>query len=304
MKKNPNGLIAMLFMLLLIVPTLAPQKASAASPYADGEYSVPFNVLKDTGSEPSATAEYVVSPAKLIVQNGKMHVVMTLNNSSWWQYFRVNGAEVQVVSEDKANDKRVVKFEVKDLTQLVGAKIHIIVTGIPGFTYDNKYDIRFKFNSSTIPLAPVAEKPAPPPAPTPTPKPAESEKVTTTPSPKPADTKEVKQPEVTPKVEEKPAPSKEEAVSQKTEETVVEKEQVSTEAVEPTESVDTEASVNEESAEEKEPKVDEVPEVMAESADEKVEAVSTSNASAIWFIIIIAIVLAGAVILFIRKRKS
>lgn len=304
MKKNPIGIFAMLFMLLLIVPTLAPQKASAATSYADGEYSVPFNVLKDTGSEPSATAEYVVSPAKLIVQNGKMHVIMTLNNSSWWQYFRVNGAEVQVVSEDKANDKRVVKFEVKDLTQLVGAKIHIIVTGIPGFTYDNKYDIRFKFNSSTIPLAPVAEKPAPTPAPTPTPKPAESGKVTTTPSPKPADTKEVKKPEVTPKAEEKPAPSKEETVSQKTEEPAVKKEQVSTEAVEPTESVDTEASVTEESAVEVAPEVEELPEVTAEPTVEEVEAISTSNASSIWSIIIIAIVLAGAVILFMRKRKS
>ena len=304
MKKNPISLIAMLFMLLMIVPTFAPQKAAAASPYANGEYSVPFSVLKDTGSEPSATAEYVVSPAKLIVQNGKMHVVMTLNNSSWWQYFKVNGAEVQVVSEDKTNDKRVVKFEVKDLTQLVGAKIHIIVTGIPGFTYDNKYDIRFKFNSSTIPSAPVAEKPAPTPASTPTPKPAESGKVTTTPSPKPADTKEVKKPEVTPKVEEKPAPSKEGAVSQKTEEPAVEKEHVSTEAVELTESVDAEASVNEESAEKKKPEVEEVPEVTAEPAVEEVEDISTSNASSIWFIIIIAIVLAGAVILFMRKRKS
>lgn len=288
---------------MLIVPTLAPQKASAASPYSNGEYSVPFSVLKDTGSEPSATAEYVVSPAKLIVQNGKMHVIMTLNNSSWWQYFRVNGAEVQVMSEDTANDKRVVKFEVKDLTQLVGAKIHIIVTGIPGFTYDNKYDIRFKFNSSNIPLAPVAEKPAPKPAPTPTPKPAESEKVTTTPSAKPTDTKEVKKPEVTPKAEEKPAPSKEEVVSQKTEESAVVKEQEPNEAVEPTESVDAEASVNEESAEEEEPEVEEVPEVTAEPTVEEVEAISTSKASPIWFIII-AIVLAGAVILFMRKRKS
>ena len=292
MKNTVLFLVAMIVM--LIIPTFVPQQAAAASPYADGEYTVPFSVLKDTGSELSATAEYVVSPAKLIVQNGKMHVVMTLNNSSWWQYFRVNGAEVQVVSEDTANDKRVVKFEVKDITQLVGAKIHIIVTGIPGFTYDNKYDIRFKFNSSNIPLAPVAEKPAP--TPTPVPKPAEPEKAATPPVQKPVDTKEEKTPEVTPKVEEKPAPSKEEVIS---EEPLVEKEP--TEAVE---SVDTEASVNEESAEEEEVEVEEQPEVIEEPIVEDVEAVSESNTSPIWFIIIIAIVLAGAVILFNRKRKS
>lgn len=292
----------------LILPILAPQQAAAASPYADGEYTVPFNVLKDTGSETSATAEYVVSPAKLIVQNGKMHVVMTLNNSSWWQYFKVNGAEVQVVSEDTANDKRIVKFEVKDLDQLVNAKIHIIVTGIPGFTYDNKYDIRFKFNSSNIPLAPVAEKPEP----TPTTKPTESEKATATPPQKPAETKEEKKPEVTQKVEEKSAASnsKEETVSEKAEEPAVEK---TIEPVAPTEPADTEAEVteaviNEESAEEEELEVEEVsneqPEVKEEQAVGEVEADSTSNAGPVWFIIVIVIVLAGGGLLFIRKRKS
>lgn len=303
MKKNPIVLIAMLFMLLLIVPTFAPQKAAAASPYANGEYSVPFSVLKDKGSEPSATAEYVVSPAKLIVQNGKMHVIMTLNNSSWWQYFKVNGADVQVVSEDTANDKRVVKFEVKDLTQLVGAKIHIIVTGIPGFTYDNKYDIRFKFNSSNIPLAPVAEKPAP--TPTPTIKPTESNKATTTPSPKPTDTKKEKKPEVTPKVEEKSVASKVDVDSQKEEKSVVEKEPMPTEPVESTESIDAEVPASEDDAKEEELDVEETAEGIEKQVVEEVEADSTSNSGSIWIIIILAIVvLAGGVLLFFRKRKS
>lgn len=295
MKKNVVFLVALIVM--LIVPTFAPQKAAAASPYADGEYTVPFSVLKDTGSELSATAEYVVSPAKLIVQNGKMHVIMTLNNSSWWQYFRVNGAEVQVVSEDTANDKRVVKFEVKDITQLVGAKIHIIVTGIPGFTYDNKYDIRFKFNSSNIPVAPVAEKPAT--APVPKPKPAEPEKAATTPVQKPADTKEEKTPEVTPKIEEKPA--KEEVVSEKKEEPVVEKEPAITEPVEP---VEEETSTTKDDAVEEETEAKEAPVEKAEPVVEDVKAISKSNTSPIWYVIIIAIVLSGAVLLFNRKRKS
>lgn len=296
-------IFSVVLMLMLIIPTLAPQQAAAASPYADGEYTVPFSVLKDTGSEPSATAEYVVSPAKLIVQNGKMHVVMTLNNSSWWQYFKVNGAEVQVVSEDTVNDKRVVKFEVKDINQLVGAKIHIIVTGIPGFNYDNKYDIRFKFNSTNIPLAPVVEKPEP--TLSPTTKPTESEKVTTTPSTKPSDTKEEKKPEVTPKVEEKPVTPKKEAVSQPTEESV-EDEPALTEPTNADSSAheeDDEATANDDDAKE-ELEVEEEPEVTEEQVIEEVEADSTSSSSPIWFIIVIAIILTGGVLLFTRNRKS
>lgn len=299
MKKNVIFLAAM--MLMLIIPTFVPQKAAAASPYADGEYVVPFSVLKDSGSEPSATADYVVSPAKLIVQNGKMHVVMTLNNSSWWQYFRVNGAEVQVVSNDTANDKRVVKFEVKDLNQLINAKIHIIVTGIPGFDYDNKYDIRFKFNSSNIPLAPVVEKPKS--TPTPAVKPSEPEKVATTPSQKPSDTKEEKNQQAPPKVEEKPATSKEDAVNPKAEDSIVEKDQTSTEPVESTDSIDAEVPASEDDAEELE--AEETAEGIEEPVVEEVEAISTPNFNPTWIIIILAIVvLVGAVLLFNRKQKS
>src|SRR5699024_3166467 len=40
---------------------------------------------------------------------------------------------------------------------ILDAKVHIIVTGIPGFTYDNKYDIRFNFDTSDIPVNETGE---------------------------------------------------------------------------------------------------------------------------------------------------
>ncbi len=305
MKRKSIGLVVILFMLLTVLPAFAPQKAAAASPYADGEYTVPFSVLKDTGSEPSATAEYVVSPAKLIVQNGKMHVVMTLNNSSWWQYFKVNSADVQVLSEDTVNDKRVVKFEVKDVDQLVSAKIHVIVTGIPGFSYDNKYDIRFKFNSKSIPLAPVVEKPTATPTPTPKPtvKPSESDKAATTPSQKPADTKEeIKQEPVT-KVEEKPVQTKEEVVSKAVEEPVVEKEEEEEAPTEPVEPPNDKVEASE-GSEQDTKEQEEVVKTVEESAAEEVKAESTSNSTPMMVIIILAIaILVGTVLLFKKKRK-
>ncbi|WP_432357125.1 NEAT domain-containing protein [Sporosarcina sp. UB5] len=159
-----NLLVAMT--ILLVTALFIPPKAAAAT-FADGEYSVPFTVLKDDSNERSATADYMVSPAKVQLVNDKATVTVTLKNSSWWQYFKVqNGgsySDVQVVSE--SGDQRVVRFTVTDLTKTVNGKIHIIVTGIPGFEYDNTYDIRFNFNTSSIPAPPV-EKPVatPPPA--------------------------------------------------------------------------------------------------------------------------------------------
>ncbi|WP_339251555.1 NEAT domain-containing protein [Sporosarcina sp. FSL W8-0480] len=152
--------MVMAMLLALFIP-ISGQMHAAGSTHADGDYTVPFSVLKANSNEESATVEYMVSPAKVKMQNDKATVTVTLNNSSWWQYFKVQGKDVQVVSE--ANDKRIVKFDVVDISQPVNAKIHIIVTGIPGFEYDNTYDIRLVFNTSSIPAPPV-EKPVTPPA--------------------------------------------------------------------------------------------------------------------------------------------
>ncbi|WP_262174091.1 NEAT domain-containing protein [Saccharococcus sp. Marseille-Q5394] len=163
MKRIFTVAMAVALVTALFIPIM-PMKAEAST-FADGEYSVPFTVLKDSSNEQSTTADYMVSPAKVQLVNDKATVTVTLKNSSWWQYFKVqNGgsySDVQVVSQ--SGDQRVVRFTVTDLKQLVNAKIHIIVTGIPGFDYDNKYDIRFNFNTSSIPAPPVAKPVATPP---------------------------------------------------------------------------------------------------------------------------------------------
>ncbi|GIN92387.1 hypothetical protein J22TS1_34380 [Siminovitchia terrae] len=123
--------------------------------YADGEYNLPFQVWKDNADSPSVADGYFEKPAKLTVENGEYTVQATLKNSSWWQYFKVQLGNdfVDVTTVSDENDTRVVQFKVDDLNQILNAKVHIIVTGIPGLNYDNKYDIRFKFDPSGIPLA-------------------------------------------------------------------------------------------------------------------------------------------------------
>ncbi|KAA0966895.1 hypothetical protein FQ087_11970 [Sporosarcina sp. ANT_H38] len=316
MRKKTIFTMAILFALFTVLPALAPQEAAAASKFADGVYTVPFTVLKDTSNEQSTTAEYMVSPAKVTIQNDKAYAVVTLNNSSWWQYFKVQTgggfADVQVLSNDTANDRRVVKFEVKDIEQLVNAKIHVIVTGIPGFTYDNKYDIRFKFNSSNIPLAPVVQQPATPPVskptpkpvqptPKPTPKPSVTEKVTTTPKPvenKLAVTKtetvetdekdEVKEIESKVVTSEKSDATVEENAAEATEQT---KEETKSEQSE-------EEIVAEDQAKEEPSKVTE------KAIDAEVEADSTSESNSTLFIVIFSVLILGAVTVFAVKQRT
>ncbi|MBD8004170.1 heme uptake protein IsdC [Bacillus norwichensis] len=120
--------------------------SASAATYADGEYTLPFTVLKGDSDERSMTNDYLSSPGKLIVKDGKNFVQLTLKNSSWWKEFKVGSQDVTVISE--GNDTRVVQFEVQDLNAITNAKIHVIV---PNIDYDNKYDIRFQFDASGIP---------------------------------------------------------------------------------------------------------------------------------------------------------
>jgi len=143
--------------------TPKPGDGNTESKYAEGEYDLPFNVLQDKTDDSSVTNNYLISPGKLIVANGKHLVQITLKNSSWWEYLKVqtdqsgsfadnNFVDVTTLSENKKEDTRLVQFEVPDLDKLLNAKVHVIVKGIPGFEYDNKYDIRIKFDTEKIPL--------------------------------------------------------------------------------------------------------------------------------------------------------
>lgn len=145
MKNLYKVTLSLLIVLVTLFPTTQSQGVDAASKYAEGEYSLPFTVLKGDSDEASMTNDYLISPGKLIVQDGKNIVQITLKNSSWWQDFSVASSGVTVLSE--ANDTRVVQFEVGDLEQILNSKIHVIV---PDIDYDNKYDVRFKFDTSGL----------------------------------------------------------------------------------------------------------------------------------------------------------
>ena len=138
-----------------------PEKPVTPDPkykYKNGTYEVPFNILQDLNNKPSVTKDYLVSPAKITVKDGKYKAVVTLNNSSWWQYLKIqdkqpgsfkdnNFTNVKLLSEDKSKDQRVVEFNIQDIDQVLNAKIHVIV---PTINYDNKYDIRFDFDTKSM----------------------------------------------------------------------------------------------------------------------------------------------------------
>ena len=134
--------ITVMLLLMLIVP-VAPIGVKAAIP--DGEYDVDFNVLKESSDDLSMANDQVKKPAKLIVRDGKIVIELTITGRDMWKTFEVEGKPVQTIKE--SGDEAVVQFEVSDVTKPVEAFIHVVVENI---NYDNKYTIRFDFDTSNI----------------------------------------------------------------------------------------------------------------------------------------------------------
>ncbi|WP_242269958.1 NEAT domain-containing protein, partial [Bacillus cereus group sp. BfR-BA-01408] len=117
----------------------------------DGQYDIAFKVLKDKTEEISMMNQYVVSPARLTVKDGKKYVAMTLKNSEWITKFQTenNGgfADAKVVSEDKAANTRVVEFEANDLFAKLNAKVKV---DIDSMNYHHFYDVQIQFDTNNI----------------------------------------------------------------------------------------------------------------------------------------------------------
>ncbi|PFN72123.1 sortase, partial [Bacillus cereus] len=98
-----------------------PDQQPNSNTIKDGEYSIPFKVLKDQTDEESKMNTYMVNPGVLKVENGKKKAIVTLKSSSLIKNFQTekDGAfiDAKVVSEDKEKDTRVVEFEVNDLSK-------------------------------------------------------------------------------------------------------------------------------------------------------------------------------------------
>lgn len=173
MKKNLMILFSAMLLIFTAMPAL-PAAAAEVTAEQEASYELPFKVLQEDKDEVSVAGKYVKSPAQVKVEDGKAFVYMTLLESQYWQSLKVQEGDkfvdAEVVSENAEEKTRLVKFELKDVEQILNAKAHIIVTGIPGLgEYDQTHDIRFQFDGSNVPAeeegTDVEETPETPEAP-------------------------------------------------------------------------------------------------------------------------------------------
>ena len=137
--------------IVFLVTLLISGPGQAYAQLEDGTYTISYTVMH--GQDPSASIanDYWEKPATLIVKDGQITAQMGLNHSSWiveFQTPRGGGfSDVDVISSNEAADTSVTQFPINGISEMVEAKIHVIV---PDVDYDHHYTVRFDFDESTL----------------------------------------------------------------------------------------------------------------------------------------------------------
>ncbi|ARJ21057.1 NEAT domain-containing leucine-rich repeat protein [Bacillus mycoides] len=129
----------------------ANQSVAAAS---DRTYDTEIKIYKDQKDEPSMVSQYIKN-SKVAIEDGKKIVTVTIQDSDYFQYLRIEDRnqpgvfhDVKVLSEDKRkNGTKVVQFEIGEFEQKHNMQMHIF---IPAIGYDHKYQVQFEIKDPTV----------------------------------------------------------------------------------------------------------------------------------------------------------
>jgi len=137
------GITAMVLSVLFFVSPVSAQ-------IADGTYEINYEMKEADNDNTSIADGYFTKPATLTVENGVQHIQLTLTGIEYIKSLSGPAGPVDIISEDEANDTRVVKFPVDgDLSQPVSMDMHIIVPDL----YDQTHTARAVFDVSGLPEA-------------------------------------------------------------------------------------------------------------------------------------------------------
>ncbi|ASI76977.1 NEAT domain-containing leucine-rich repeat protein [Bacillus pacificus] len=138
-------------------PTLAAIKIEANQSVAaasERTYDTEIKIYKDQKDEPSMVSQYIKDP-KVTIADGKKIVTVTMQDSDYFQYLRIEDKnqpgvfhDVKVLSEDKRkNGTKVVQFEIGEFEKKHNMQMHIL---IPAIGYDHKYQVQFEIKDPTV----------------------------------------------------------------------------------------------------------------------------------------------------------
>src|SRR5690625_4710534 len=149
--RNKALIIIALCSLVMTLVFLPAGNASAAT-FADGTYSVPFE-LKEAGNNNTSIADgYFSKPATLVVKNGVNYIQLTTTESEWVKSISGPNGGSTVINE--SGNTRTVQLQVGDLSNPVNLKMHVVVPeDVAGMKYDHHHTVRAVFDVSGVSTA-------------------------------------------------------------------------------------------------------------------------------------------------------
>ncbi|MGX2961153.1 heme uptake protein IsdC [Peribacillus sp. JNUCC 23] len=142
-----NKMIFFVLLIAVFFASIAVPNVEAAGKLADGTYKANYTILKGDNDSASMANDYFLKPATLNVKNGTIQVQIKVKQSDWIKELSINGSPAKVVSQDSASDTRVIQFSATDLSKPVESKMHVL---IEDYNYDNRYTVRFSFDTNSI----------------------------------------------------------------------------------------------------------------------------------------------------------
>ncbi|MBD2845076.1 NEAT domain-containing protein [Paenibacillus sp. IB182496] len=115
---------------------------------ANGTYEMDFRILKDGTESTSMMQDYVVTTALVVVNGSSKKVSFTVLRSAEITGLKLGGSSGSVTSRDKANNTRVVSFNLSDLSQKIPGWVKIDWDE-DNFSYHESYNVQFLFNEAS-----------------------------------------------------------------------------------------------------------------------------------------------------------
>ena len=125
------------------------------TPIADGNYTFDYQVLKENTDEASSMGKYLSKPAKLLVENQKQYMIVTLSSSNFVTELKteLNGqlVDAEVLEEDAANQTKVLKIQIDDISKMITASLKM--------SYGMSHVVRIVPDKTTLTEVPATETP-------------------------------------------------------------------------------------------------------------------------------------------------
>lgn len=134
-------------MLVALLSILVTPNLYASAALADGKYTINYQVNKPNSSSASMANDYFLKPGTIIVKNGAPVIQLKMKNSSWMTKFESSTGSNKVISENKAEDTRIVQFALPSYKSPTAVTMKV---DIDDLNYHHEYTVDFVWDAASL----------------------------------------------------------------------------------------------------------------------------------------------------------